>query len=293
MLLAATERQKKTIAGIILMGAGAACLCINDAFAKSLTERYLPVQIIFMRNIIALPVAVLIAYRMGGRTALLSHRPAAHLLRGFLWIGAATLFFTGLSKMELAEATAIAFAAPVFVTAISALILREEVGWRRWSAVLAGFAGVLIIVRPGSATFQPASIYPVATAVLYALLMISARWVDPRESVWTLMLYLVGAGALICLPVLPFFWVDIRTEDLWRFFGNALFGTAGITLITQAFRLAPPAVVAPIDYTGLIWATALGWLFWNEIPDLATYFGAAVIVASGIVIILRESRQRD
>ncbi|TYC63249.1 DMT family transporter [Rhodobacterales bacterium] len=290
MLLALAERRSGTVAGIVLMCAGAAFLCFNDAFAKSLMDRYHPVQIIFLRNLIALPFAILIAYRLGGREALVSHRPLAHVSRGILWIGAATLFFTGISRMELAEATAIVFSAPVFVTALSALFLRESVGWRRWLAVLVGFVGVLIVVRPGSATFQPASIYPVATAFLYALLMISARWVDPRESVWTLMLYLVGGGAVLCLPLLPFVWVDIHMGDLWQFLGIALFGTAGITLITQAFRLAPAAVVAPIDYSGLIWATVLGWVFWGEIPDLAAYIGAAVIVSSGIVIIIRESR---
>ena len=182
------------------------------------------------------------------------------------------------------------FAAPVFITALSAIVLKEHVGWRRWLAVLAGFAGVLIVVRPGSSAFQAASLFPVATAVLYAALMISARWVDKRESVWTLMLYLTGAGALISALVMPFVWTAVRPGDLWLFFGIALFGTAGITMMTQAFRFAPAAVVAPFDYTALIWATLMGWVFWGEIPDVMTYLGAAVIIASGVYIVWRESR---
>ena len=288
MEMAMTSSRNRVTAGIGMMCAGVVCLCLNDAIAKTLTADYNPIQILFLRNIIALPIAILIALKMGGRTALISHRPAAHLLRGALWICAATLFFTGLSLMGLAEATALVFIMPVFVTAISALVLREQVGWRRWTAVLVGFVGVLVVVRPGSGAFQAASLLPIATAFVYAMLMLSARFVDPRESVWTLMLYLTGAGALISALAMPFVWVQPHAEDIWLFLGVALFGTIGITLITQAFRLAPAAVVAPFDYTALLWATLLGWLLWDEIPDMATYVGAAIIIASGIAIVLRE-----
>lgn len=276
--------------GILLMCAGIASLSVSDAIAKALTSGYTPIQILFMRNLIALPFAVLIALKMGGTGALRSYRPAAHLLRGVLWLFAAGLFFTSLKYLEIAEATALVFMAPVFITAISALALKETVGWRRWLAVLAGFAGVLIVVRPGAGTFQNASLLPIVVAFFYAVLMISARWVDPRESVWTLMLYLVGAGALLSALVVPFVWVAIRPEDMWLFIGIAIFGTAGITLITQAFRFARSATLAPFEYSALIWATLLGWLIWNEIPDLLTYVGAAFIILSGCYIVFREQR---
>ncbi|GAB4356617.1 MAG: DMT family transporter [Oricola sp.] len=290
MQTAKADARRQALTGIALMCAGVACLCVNDAIAKTLTAGYQPLQILFIRNLVALPIAALIAWKAGGVAALRSHRPAMHLVRGAIWVGAATLFFTGLSRLGLAEATVLVFAAPVFITALSALVLKETVGWRRWAAVLAGFAGVLIVVRPGSATFQPASLFPVATAFLYAWLMISARWVDSRESVWTVMLYLTAAGGLLSAFAAPFAWTPVRAGDLWLFAGIALFGTAGITMMTQAFRFAPAAVVAPLDYTALIWATLMGWLFWDEIPDLLTYAGAAVIIASGVFIVWRESR---
>lgn len=271
-----------------MMCAGVACLSVNDAIAKILTAGYSPVQILFLRNLIALPFAFLVALRMGGAGALRSHRPAAHLLRGVLWIGATVLFFTSLMHLPLAEATALVFVAPLFITAISALFLGEVVGWRRWLAVIVGFIGVLIAIRPGGAAFQPVSLLPIATALVYALLMLSARWVDSRESVWTLLLYLTGTGALLSGLLVPFFWTAIRPEDVWLFVAIAVFGTAGMTMMTQAFRLAPATVVAPFDYTALLWATALGWLVWNEIPDSATLIGAAVIIASGVFIILRK-----
>ena len=273
-----------------MMCAGVACLSVNDAIAKILTAGYSPVQILFLRNLIALPFAFLVALRMGGAGALRSHRPAAHLLRGVLWIGATVLFFTSLMHLPLAEATALVFVAPLFITALSALFRIEQVGWRRWLAVIVGFIGVLVALRPGAAAFQPVSLLPVATAFVYALLMLSARFVDSRESVWTLLLYMTATGALISLFIVPFIWVPLRAEDLWLFIAIAIFGTAGMTMMTQAFRLAPAVVVAPLDYTAIIWATLLGWIFWTEIPDALTFVGAAVIIASGVFIIWREHR---
>ncbi len=277
--------------GILLMCAGVACLSANDAIAKALTVGYSPLQILFLRNVTALPFTVLIAVLMGGRSALRSHRPVAHLLRGALWVGATMMFFTSFIHLELAEATALIFVAPFFITLISALFLGEGVGWRRWLAVLAGFIGVLVIIRPGGAAFQPISLLPVATALVYALLMLSARWVDRRESVWTLLVYLTGAGALLSAVIVAPVWIPVRQEDFWLFAGIAFFGAAGITMMTQAFRLAPAVAVAPLDYTGLLWATLFGWLIWRESPDAMTMLGAAIIVASGVVTILREKRQ--
>ena len=276
--------------GILLMCMGVACLSANDAIAKTLTASYSPLQILFLRNVIALPFTIVIAVFMGGVSSLRSHRPLAHLLRGMLWVLATMLFFTSFIYLALADATALIFVAPFFITLISALFLGEEVGWRRWLAVLAGFLGVLVIIRPGGATFQLISLLPVVTAFVYALLMLSARWVDVRESVWTLLVYLTGAGTLLSSLIVPFFWVPVRFEDVWLFAGIAIFGTAGMTLMTQAFRLAPAVVVAPLDYTGLLWATLFGWLIWRESPDTMTLFGAAIIIASGVFTILREKR---
>lgn len=273
-----------------MMCVGVASLCVNDALAKALTDIYSPVQIQFLRNLIALPFAILIAWKMGGMAALRSHRPVAHLLRGGLWIAATIMFFTSLKHLGLAEATALIFVAPLFITALSALIFREPVGWRRWLAVIIGFAGVLIAVRPGTSAFQTISLLPVATAFVYAVLMLSARWVDSRESVWTLLLYMTATGAALSLFIVPFVWIPIQPEHLWLFAAVAVFGTAGMTLMTQAFRLAPAVVVAPLDYTAILWATLLGWIFWTDIPDALTFAGAAVIIASGVFIIWREHR---
>ncbi|WP_240626414.1 DMT family transporter [Thalassospira lohafexi] len=285
----ATHPRNNNLTGILLMCAGVAFLCINDGLAKSLMDHYSPIQIIFLRNVIALPFAVILALKMGGRRALRSHRIGVHFLRGLIWITATVLFFTSIHLMGLAEATAIAFVAPLFITAIAALFI-APVGWRRWIAVVIGFVGVLVIVRPGAASFEAVSLLPVATAFTYALLMLSARFVDTRESMWTLLLYLSATSAILTGSIVTFFWTPIRAEDLWLFAAIAFFGTGGMTMITQAFRVAEAPTVAPFDYTALIWATGLGWFFWGETPDALTFVGAAIITASGIFIIFRESK---
>ncbi|MEO8686471.1 MAG: EamA family transporter, partial [Devosia sp.] len=106
-------------------------------------------------------------------------------------------------------------------------------------------------------------------------------------------LYLTGAGALLAAFVAPFVWRDIQAEHIWLFVAISIFGTAGMTMMTQAFRFAPAALVAPLDYTALVWATAFGWLIWSEVPDTATFIGAGIIIASGVIIIMREYSAKD
>lgn len=285
----ATHPRNQNLTGILFMCAGVALLCANDALAKGLMDHYSPIQIIFMRNSIALPFATLLALKMGGIHALRSNRVGVHFMRTVIWITATILFFTSIHLMGLAEATALAFVAPLFITAISALVI-APVGWRRWIAVVIGFIGVLVIVRPGAATFEPVSLLPIATAFTYALLMLSARLLDPRESMWTLLFYLSLTSAVLSGCVVWYFWTPIRAEDLGLFVAIAFVGTGGMTMITQAFRLAEAPTVAPFDYTALIWATGLGWYFWGETPDVLTFVGAAIITASGLFVIFRESK---
>jgi drug/metabolite transporter (DMT)-like permease len=275
---------------IAVMCLGILCLGVNDALAKWLTSFYPPLQIIFVRNLLAMPMITAIVLWTGGLMALRTRHPGIHAFRGLLLVGGAYTFFRGLEVLPLAEATSLIFAAPIFITALSVPLLGESVGWRRWAAVIVGFAGVLIIVRPGAAAFQPASLFVVATAMFYALGMISARWISRGEDVWTMMFYIVLFPLLFSGLVVPFVWQTPDMAHLPLFLGLAVFGTLGMTLITQAFRLAPAAIVAPFEYTALIWASVLGWLVWGDIPGFWIYAGAAVIIASGIYIVIRETR---
>lgn len=281
--------QQNVLGGILTICTGMLFLVLNDAIAKVLTDRYDPVFIVFLRNLIAVPIIVSAILALQGPAALRTRTLGLHAGRGLIMLAAATLYFTSLSILPLAEANALVFVAPIFITALSVPLLGEHVGWRRWSAVLAGFVGVLIIVQPGGAAFQPASLMPVGVAFLYALFMLSARWLDRGEGLLTMMLYVVLFPMIYAIPFALWLWTPIAAADLWLFVVIAICGSLGITLIGQAFRMAPAAVVAPFDYTSLIWATAFGWLIWGDVLTMSTILGALVIVASGIFIVLREA----
>ena len=146
------------------------------------------------------------------------------------------------------------------------------------------------MVRPGFAAFQPEALYVIAAAFLYALIMISVRWIHAGERYWTMVFYFMLFTAIFSGLLVALVWRPLQLGDLPIFLAMAVAGTLGITLMSQAFRFAPAAIVAPFDYTALIWASLWGWMFWSEFPDAWTYAGAAVIAASGIYILLRETR---
>ncbi|MBV2158418.1 DMT family transporter [Achromobacter denitrificans] len=284
--------QHSAAAGIACVVGGIFFLTLSDANAKWLGSSYNPLQILFLRALIALPFVATLAFWLGGRRVLRTAHPGLHLIRGAINVVSAYCFYLGLRLLPLAEATAIAFAAPLFVTALSVLILKERVDAKRWLAVLAGFAGVLIVVRPGTDAFQAATLLPLVTALLYAVMMITARGIGRGEGMLTTTLYIV-LGQLVCSAVaLPWVWVAPALDDLPYFGAVALFSTLGLALITQGFRIGPASVVAPFDYTGLIWATILGWIFWREAPDAYAYLGALFIAGSGVYIAVRESRAK-
>ncbi len=277
-------------AGIATMCLGAMLLGTSDMLAKQLSENHNPLQIVFVRNLMAAPLIAMIVMARDGASGFTTQHVKLHAVRGLLGLGAAYSFFTGLKTLGLAEATSIAFVAPIFITVVCAVVLREAVGWRRWLAVLVGFGGVLVIVRPGAEAFQPASLYAIAAAGFYSMFMLSTRWIGQAESLWTMMFFNNLFPLVYAAPLVGFVWSPLPAESLWLLAGMAVVATLGVTLIGQAFRMAPASVVAPFDYTLLIWASLWGWLIWGELPDGWTWAGSAVIIASGIYIVLREAR---
>lgn len=283
--------RSPALPGIAVMCLGVACFSVNDAIGKLLTDRYSPLQILFMRNVIALPIALFLALRLQGTHALRSSKPFVHLIRGIFWVLATLLFFTSIKHVGLAKSTALLLTSPLLIVAVAAICLGEKTDRRTWGVVTCGLIGAVIIVRPGLVGFDPLAWLAFLAALMAAFLMLSARWIEKAESFWTMTLYLTAASAIVSAAVVPFFWVPIETSDIWGFAGVAIFGTAGFCLISQAFRMAPAAVVAPLEYMGLLWATLFGWLFWTEVPDLWTFVGATLIISSGIAsIVWSESK---
>ncbi|MGB3425998.1 MAG: DMT family transporter [Castellaniella sp.] len=288
----AAASQSNIRAGIGCILAGIFCLTISDGLAKWLGAFYAPIQILFLRALIALPLVTALVLFLGGHRALRTRHIGVHLLRGALNVAAASFFYLGLTRLPLAENTAIAFCAPLFVTAISVAFLGEKVSKGGWLAILAGFVGVIVIVRPSPGNIQWAALLPLATAFGYAIMMVSAKRISARESMFTTMFYIVFGQLVFAGLPLAFFWTPIDWAHLPGFIGIAICSTAGLGLITQAFRMAPASVVAPFDYFGLISATLLGWFFWNEVPEVWFYVGALTIAASGIYVALSNGRRK-
>jgi len=258
-------------------------LVLNDTAAKWLLDRYDPIQIAFMRGVIALPLVTVLVLATGD--GFRSHRVGIHALRGVLVLLATLAFFGSLRVLSLAEATSLLFTAPIIVAALAAVFLGERVDGRRWASVLMGFAGVLIIVRPGIEAFRPESAQALLAAMLYALIMISARWVDPRDGLWTMTFNMTVFSVLFGAISLWGDWPVMRGQDFALFSLMAVLGTGGAAFISQAFRLAPASLVAPLDYTALLWATLAGWAVWGVVPEWPVYAGAAVIVVSGLLLL--------
>lgn len=273
-----------------LMCAGVFALVVNDAIAKGLVVRFDPFQILFVRSAIALPIVAFVIFRTSGATGFRSGRIGIHVLRALLAVAATYLFIRSLRVLPLAEATAIIFAAPIVVAALSVPLLKQRVGPLRGAAVAIGFAGVLVILQPGAATLQTASLLAIAAAFLNALIMMSARWIDESDGFWTMTFFMTLFSGVFCAFTLATDWPTLGVTDFGQFGAMTVAGTLGIALMSQAFRLADAAVAAPFDYTALIWATLFGWLIWGAVPAMTVYIGAAIIIGSGLYLIFSEKQ---
>lgn len=262
---------------------------IADAIAKWLGQDYEAAQIVFLRYLFGLiPVAAIVWFGGGGLAALRTRRPLAHGLRALLIFCALLSFFTGLRALPLAEAIAMAFTAPLWVTALSVPILGETVGPRRWAAVTVGFIGALIIIRPGTDAFRFEALYILVSALSFALAMLLTRRIAPTETNVAILAYTTLGAALASAPIMPFVWQS-PAADLPLFLLIGLVGGTAAYFVIAAYRHAPAAVVAPFDYTALIWGSILGWIIWREQPEPLVWAGAIVIALSGVYITRREA----
>ncbi len=279
-----------SLKGILCMCTGVLCLAIGDAIAKWLGEVHSPLQIIFFRTLVSLPLIAVLAHFGGGLAKLRTRRPGVHLVRGLIYTGTMFFFVLGLTLLPLAEATAIAFVAPLFVTLLSVPLLGERIDPPVLAASLLGFVGVLVVVRPGGDAFQPGALALLAAAVFYALMMITARRYGAREHLWAMVFYMTLVPLLLTAVALPWVW---QTPHPWHwlgFLGAGIIGVGATAFITLAFRFAPAAIAAPFDYTAMLWAVILGWWFWGEMPDLWVFVGSTLIIGSGLAIAYHDRR---
>ncbi|MGE0558921.1 MAG: DMT family transporter [Burkholderiales bacterium] len=276
---------------LLLMTAGIALITANDAATKFLVQTHPIGQVIGLRQ--AATLLVLVPYMMyfSSWGALRVNDWPGQFTRGLLFLIGSVFIVWSLGALPLATAITMLFASPIFMVVLSAPLLGEKIGRHRWIAVFGGFAGVLIIMRPGADTFQWALLLPVAGALVNALRDVLTRRLSRTESsiailFWSNIILMAGGFA-----TLPFGWAPVDASAAFWFLAAGIFNGTAHFCIIDALRTGEASVVAPIRYTALLWAAALGFIVWGELPDLWLWAGAAVIVGSSLYMIRAERRR--
>lgn len=274
------------VTGAALVVGATVLFGMMDTLAKLLTERYDPTQVVWARYTLqAIVVALVVAPRL--RTVIRTQHPWLQFARSVLIFGATLLGFASFAVLPLATAIAVFQVSPLLMTALAAVWLREPVGPRRWAGVAVGFVGALIIVRPGTAVFDPAALLPLAGAVCYAANTVIARRL-PGDSYWTTLFYGGLVGTVLSSLWMPLVWQTPDAVDAAMMLALALFGAGGQFMLIAAFSRAEAAGLAPYTYASMIVSVVFGYLVWHELPDAPTVVGATVIVASGLYVWHRE-----
>jgi drug/metabolite transporter (DMT)-like permease len=274
---------------IMLLLLGMFLFTAMDGFAKALAHQGLsPERITLLRFLLVMVMLVpAIALNWNSRP-LVTSRPLLHIARGVLLIGSATLFIYAMRLLPLETATAIGFVSPLYVTALSIPFLGEKVGVRRWTAVGVGFLGVLIILRPGTDSFQLAMLIPLFSSLLWAFGLIITRAMRGRESPLTILIWSTGTGVAVVAPMGVLDW-QTPTLTQWGMLGViALCHVAGQYLTIRAFMMASASVLAPFSYSTIVWATLIGAFAFGSLPDIATIGGTGVLAAAGLYVWHRE-----
>jgi len=275
------------------MCAGVAMFPFMNAAVKLLGARYPVTEIVWARFTGHLIVMLIVFLPHHGRRLLATRRLGVQIVRSLLMLLGNAIFVVAIARVPLATASAIGFTSPLIVTALSVPLLHESVGIRRWSAVLIGFAGALLVIRPGSGLPDPAVLLLLLGSAAYALYQIATRWVSLYDDAATGTVFSALLGALATSMALPFVFVlPHNLIDLALFCSLGLLGGAGHYLVVRALQSGPVAVIAPLGYVELIGTATLGYLIFGNFPDLWTWIGAAVIIASGLYVALRERRRR-
>lgn len=300
--------QSPAVKGILALVAGIAVFSVQDLILKLISGDYPLHQAMLLRSLTAIPFLLAITWFFDGTLrTLVSPTWPAMLARGLLNFLAYTLYYLALAALPMATTVALYFTAPLMIVVMSVVILREHVSAPRWIAVAMGFAGVILMVRPGGDLFDWAALLPILCSVAYAGSMIMARVMGARDSAaamafWGNLAFLAAAAALALIygrggtaegvhPSLAFLtrgWVWPSGWDLFLMASCGLIAAIGLTLLTQAYRVAQSSVVAPFEFTFAFWGILWGWLFWGELPDALGWLGIGVIIAAGVYVLRSE-----
>lgn len=273
--------------GLLLMGLGMFLFAAVDTIAKFLTSDLHPFQIVWTRQL-GLLVGALFLLALHGRHLFLTAHPKLQLVRGLVAALSAAAFIFAIRHVPLADAVAVSFVAPFMVTLMAALILREPVGWRRWVAVVLGFVGSMIILRPGMGVVHPAAMLVVAAAFFFACRQVISRAIAARDGTGTTILYTAMTAVFVLSMPLPWVWVTPGGSELLLLLSLALLAGLAEVCVIRALELGLAVAVAPVHYTLIIWASLYGWLVFGQFPDAWTWAGTGIIMATGMYTLRRE-----
>lgn len=289
--------------GILFLLCGIAVFSVQDLIIKLLSGEYPLHQAMVIRSLAAIPFLLLFAAFDGGISTLASSGWRGMLVRGGLNFLAYTCYYLAIAALPLATTVTLFFTAPLFITGLSIVFLSERVTPARWIALLGGFAGVLVMLRPGTTLFEPAALFPVASGLFYGAAMVMTRHMGVRETAsamafYSNLVFLVGATALSfvfgsgnfdhathkSLEFLVRGWASPSAEDLLMLASCGFIAALGLTLLTQAYRTAEATITAPFEYSALFWGLLWGWFFWGDWPDAIAWVGIAILISAGLVL---------
>jgi drug/metabolite transporter (DMT)-like permease len=283
------HRLSGNVRGILIMILGVALFAVMDALVKHLTSGYSVPQVMFFRTLGALPVVMMLASRLP-RAQLAIRGGIFFVLRCFFGIGAIYFFMRAVHNLPLAEVSAIGFAVPIIITGLSAVLLREKVGVHRWGAVIFGFIGILIILKPGGEVLSVGALWAIGAVMCFAFSMLAVRCLRGKMGVVAISFYFTVVGVVISGVALPFVWVPPSISDAGVLLAMGMIGGLAQLCLTTAMQTAPPSVVAPFEYMGLIFTTGIGYVFFDELPAVSVFYGAPLVVGAGLFIMYREGR---
>jgi len=264
-----------------------------DTLLKVLSEHYPPFQVVALRGAAAVPFMVVPLLVMGRLKLLKPVRMGMHVLRALLQLFVLVAFVYAVRALSLADAYAIFLSAPLIVTALSVPLLKEHVGWRRWVAICVGLIGVLTMLKPSASSFVSlGAVAALLSAAGYAFNAIALRVVTRTDSTVSVTFWMISLMTAMALGLAAPHWMPIRDEDWWLLAGIGLFSSIAQHLLTEAFRVAPPSVVAPFEYTALLWGIGIDRVVWGVFPTSRVYIGGGIVIASGLYLIWREHVQR-
>ncbi len=300
--------QNQSARGIAFLCIGIFIFSLQDAIIKQVSGGYALTQVVCIRSFIGLPLLFYVVQREVGWRALFTAELGVLLVRAGVMFGAYTAYYMAFPALPLADAVALYFTVPLFLTSMAGLLLGESVGWKVWAAVVLGFCGVLVMLQPGSGLFEPAALLSLLSAALYAIAMLMARKMGVAQvasvmAFYQNALFLGGSGvAALILTLLgksssahPSVEFLVRPWRVPAWSDSLLIALCGVVaavgtlFLTNAYRIAKTSVVTPFEYTGMLWAPLWGFLFFAEVPKVSTFVGAAVIGVAGLIA-MRVSR---